>query len=104
MRSPKPPRLRRRVRPRPFDEVVLELDTDLAQRVAQRRLAADGDEATVAVDVDVFNAGPRQLLGFAFAPDRATAVPGEGEVRPEDAAARQPLAADRGLGGVDQSA
>src|SRR5277367_2552468 len=39
---------------RPFDEVVLELDSDFAQRVAQVGLVADGNETAVTVDVDVF--------------------------------------------------
>jgi hypothetical protein len=44
---------------RPFDEVVLKLNSDLAERVTQRRLVADGNETTVAVDVDVLNARTR---------------------------------------------
>src|SRR5580693_795605 len=88
---------------RPFEEVVVELDPDLAQRVTQLRIVADRDEAAVTADVDVFDAGPRQLLGLAFAPDRTPAIPGEREVRPEDPTAGQPLAAHRILGGVDQA-
>src|SRR6202034_2667294 len=64
---------------RPFEEVVVELDSDLAQRVTQLRIVADRDEAAVTADVDVFDAGPRQLLGLAFAADRAPAIPGERE-------------------------
>ena len=78
---------------RPLDEVVVELDADLAQVVAQRRVLAERDEAAVTLDVDVLDAGARQFLGLAFPPDRAAAEPGEREVRPEDAAAGQPLAA-----------
>src|SRR3984957_734350 len=87
---------------RPFEEVVVELDPDLAQRVTQLRIVADRDEAAVTADVDVFDAGPRQLLGLAFAADRASAIPGKREVRPEDPTAGQPLAAHRIFGGVDQ--
>src|SRR6185437_5244558 len=54
---------------RPFDEVVLELDPDLTQRIAQARLVADGDETAVPVDVDVFDASARQLLCLALTPD-----------------------------------
>ena len=42
---------------------------------------ADRDEAAVALDVDVLDAGAGQFLGLAFAADRAAAVPGEREVR-----------------------
>src|SRR6201999_1760768 len=88
---------------RPLDEIVLELDADLAQVVADRRVRAEGDEPAVALDVDVVDAGTRQLLGLAFPADRAAAIPGEGEVRPEDAAALQPLAAHRVARRVDQA-
>src|ERR1700739_2066524 len=82
-----------RVADRPFDEIVLELDTDLAQVVAQRRIVRDRDEAAVAIDVDVIDAGPRQFLGLTFPADRAAPVPREGERRSEDATVLQPLAA-----------
>src|SRR5262245_26525929 len=62
---------------RPLDEVVLELDADLTQVVADRRVLPDGDEPAVALDVDVLDAGARQLLRLTFAPDRAAAIPGE---------------------------
>src|ERR1700733_7208679 len=87
---------------RPFEEGLVELDSDLAQRVPQLRIVADRDEAAVTADVDVFDAGARQLLGLAFAADRAPAIPGEREVRPEDPPAGQPLADPRILGRVDQ--
>ncbi len=64
---------------------------------------AERDEPVVAFDVDVLDAGARQFLGLAFTTDRAAAVPGEREMRAEDAAAGQPLAADGVARGVDQS-
>jgi hypothetical protein len=51
---------------RPLYEVVLELDADLAEVVADRRVLAKRDEAAVTLDVDVLDTGARQLLGLAF--------------------------------------
>src|SRR6185312_4007327 len=87
----------------PFDEVVVELNAYLTQVVAHGRVVGHCDEATVTVDVDVIHTRARQLFCLALATDRTTAVPGERNVRTDDAAVLQPLASGRITTGVDKA-
>src|SRR6201999_52094 len=69
---------------RTFEEVIVHLNPAVAQTTPHLRIVADRYEAAVTADVDVFDAGPRQLLGLALAADRAAAIPGERKVWPEN--------------------